>query len=94
MAKVKSFEAYFSLTLKHGRITQLVFSIQSEQDIFTFSLQKVEEWRTVFWVTFVIYFVGMLLFCMLMSADLQPWATGDASSKQEENEDVGMDEQS
>ncbi|KAK2572965.1 Vesicular glutamate transporter 2 [Acropora cervicornis] len=56
--------------------------------------KKVEEWRTVFWVTFVIYFVGTLLFCTLMSADLQPWATGEAKPKQEENEDVGMEEQS
>lgn len=75
-------------------IIQLVFLSKVNMNIFCFSLKKVEEWRTVFWVTFVIYFVGMLLFCTLMSADLQPWATGEASPKQEENEDVGIEEQS
>lgn len=83
-----------SHSLKLGGITQLIFLSKVNMNIFRFFLKKVEEWRTVFWVTFVIYFVGMLLFCTLMSADLQPWATGEAKPKQEENEDVGIEEQS
>jgi len=56
--------------------------------------KEAEEWRTVFWVTFVIYVVGMLLFCLLMSAEQQPWANGGSSKNNGEREEMTMEEQS
>ena len=58
------------------------------------SHKEAEEWRTVFWVTFVIYVVGMLLFCLLMSADQQPWANGYEGKKNGEREEIKMEEES
>jgi len=35
------------------------------------------EWNTVFWITFVIYAVGTLLYCLLCSGEAQYWAVDD-----------------
>ena len=37
------------------------------------SFQTVAEWRTVFWITFVIYVIGTIVFNTLMTADRQEW---------------------
>lgn len=31
------------------------------------------EWRVVFWITFVIFAVTTLIYCLWASGDLQPW---------------------
>lgn len=31
------------------------------------------EWRVVFWVTFVIFVVTTIIYCLWASGDLQPW---------------------
>lgn len=92
--------------IRHATIYNRACKCRCDSSIFIFkyitskfgfiflSLQKVEEWRIVFWVTFVIYVVGLLLFCFLMSADLQPWATGNGSLRHGGREEIDMGEQS
>jgi len=38
------------------------------------------EWNTVFWITFVIYAVGSLLYCLMLSGEAQHWAIDDDDS--------------
>lgn len=35
------------------------------------------EWNTVFWITFIVYAVGTLLYCLLCSGDAQYWSVDD-----------------
>ena len=53
-----------------------------------------QEWRTVFWVTFIIYLVGMLLFCLLMSAEQQPWDGGNSNTKDGDDQEISLSEDS
>lgn len=39
----------------------------------TLSQASLEEWRTVFWVTFVIYVVTTFGFCIGASGEIQLW---------------------
>ena len=41
---------------------------------FKFWFQRAQEWRAVFWVTFAVYSIGTLLFCLLVSGEKQEWA--------------------
>lgn len=45
------------------------------------------EWRKVFWITFVTYIVGIVIFGLLVSGDRQPWAMGDDEVKKEEEKE-------
>ena len=44
------------------------------------------EWRIVFWITAVVYIIGIVIFGLLVSGDLQPWANPDANKKDDEDE--------
>ena len=82
--------SFFNLIISIG-----VLLSTRDTNVFVCSSHKeAEEWRTVFWVTFVIYVVGMLLFCLLMSADQQPWANGHEGKKNGEREEIKMEEES
>ena len=47
-----------------------------------FPLQRAQEWQTVFWVTFLLYAVGTLAFCLLISADRQQWDKVEGVSRE------------
>ena len=51
---------------------------------FSFFLQTAQEWRTVFWITFVVYSIGTCLFCLLMSGERQLWASGHSQENRSE----------
>jgi len=44
------------------------------------------EWRIVFWITAVVYIIGIVIFGLLVSGDLQPWANPDADKNEDEDE--------
>ncbi|XP_048585415.1 sialin isoform X2 [Nematostella vectensis] len=43
-----------------------------------------KEWRVVFWITFIVYIVGIVLFGLLVSGDKQKWAMDDPSGEKDE----------
>lgn len=40
------------------------------------------EWVTVFWITFFIYLIGTVLFCLLLSGEAQHWALDEDDDKE------------
>jgi len=42
------------------------------------------EWRIVFWITAIVYIIGIVIFGLLVSGDLQPWAD---TSKEDDEDD-------
>jgi len=49
--------------------------------IFLF-LQTAGEWRTVFWITFLFYLIGSIVFNKLMKADRQEWDKVEGVSRE------------
>lgn len=50
--------------------------------LFLFQLRS--EWNTVFWITFGIYAVGSLLYCLMLSGEAQHWAIDDDNDENDE----------
>ena len=46
------------------------------------SLQTAAEWRTVFWLTFLFYIAGAVVFVTLMRAERQEWDKVEGLSKE------------
>ncbi|XP_031560803.1 vesicular glutamate transporter 1-like [Actinia tenebrosa] len=44
------------------------------------------EWRVVFWITFIVYIIGIVLFGLLVSGDKQPWATENDEESDKDTE--------
>lgn len=40
------------------------------------------EWRTVFWITFLLYVIGSIAFMALMTADRQEWDKVEGASRE------------
>lgn len=56
------------------------------------------EWRIVFWITAIVYIIGIVIFGLLVSGDLQPWAQhedkkDDEDGKKEEDEEKTAEKQ-
>ncbi|XP_068710175.1 vesicular glutamate transporter 2.2-like [Montipora foliosa] len=49
------------------------------------------EWRIVFWITAIVYIIGIVIFGLLVSGDLQPWA--DTSKDDKDADNQGEDEE-
>ena len=52
--------------------------------------QTVEEWRTVFWITFLIYVMGTLVFNTLMSGDRQEWDKVEGVSSESSSDSMSV----
>ncbi|KAJ7378838.1 hypothetical protein OS493_020437 [Desmophyllum pertusum] len=46
------------------------------------------EWRTVFWITFLLYVIGSIVFIALMTADRQKWDKVEGVSREPTTEDA------
>lgn len=42
------------------------------------------EWNTVFWITFAVYAIGSLLYCLMLSGEAQHWAIDDDDNDNDE----------
>lgn len=56
------------------------------------------EWRIVFWITAIVYIIGIVIFGLLVSGDLQPWAQHEdkkeeEDGKKEEDEEKAAEKQ-
>lgn len=58
--------------------------------------QKQEEWKIVFWITFIVYVVTVVLYCIMCSGTKQSWAGGQpvrvelpGEEEEKEKEDKG-----
>lgn len=49
-----------------------------------------EEWRTVFWITFLIYVMGTLVFNTLMSGDRQEWDKIEGVSSESSSDNMAV----
>jgi len=47
--------------------------------------QKASEWKTVFWITFIIYVVAVALYTVMASGEKQWWAEGYPKDESEQN---------
>ena len=52
--------------------------------------QTAEEWRTVFWITFLIYVMGTLVFNTLMSGDRQEWDKVEGVSSESSSDNMAV----
>ena len=50
----------------------------------SFIFQKRSEWVTVFWITFGIYLIGTVLFCLLLSGEAQHWAVDEDDDEEDD----------
>jgi len=60
-----------------GFLSPLLIGILTEN-------KKASEWQIVFWITFVIYIVGSILYSLLCSGEAQPWSMDEAEDDDEE----------
>ena len=55
--------------------------------------QTAAEWQVVFWITAIIYAIGVVFFFFAVSGDKQPWADGVTAEHKEDvpysNDDKG-----
>lgn len=49
------------------------------------------EWRVVFWVTFVVFVVTTIIYCIWASGEIQPWNTPGESKQFIENGEFNSD---
>ena len=61
-------------------------------------MQTAGEWRIVFWITAIVYIIGIVIFGLLVSGDLQPWAQHEdkkeeEDGKKEEDEEKAAEKQ-
>lgn len=47
-------------------------------------MQTAAEWQVVFWITAIIYGVGVIFFFFAVSGDKQPWADGVTAEHKED----------
>jgi len=64
-----------------GFLSPLLVGVMTEN-------KKRSEWITVFWITFFIYLIGTILFCLLLSGEAQHWAV---DVDDDENEEYARD---
>lgn len=43
------------------------------QENFALTETSISEWRTVFWVTFLIFVITTIIFCIWASGEIQEW---------------------
>jgi len=64
-------------------------SINETVPFFSFLfIQTAGEWRTVFWITFLFYLIGSIVFNMLMKTDRQEWDKVEGVSREPTEESI------